>query len=290
MNNVLGDALKKALDNKKRDFSNFYWKGEKIKEGDRYIQNSERLIDMSPERLRECYEHCNKMLYNDNPKCYGRYNVLEEVTEQINKCNVELLLRYFENSYQRDESRTPTKRFKLMLDLRELIKNNPEIEDWSIVPITQVISELPSEFHSINMADVLDGCIDNLGAFLKQHLTLTFITRMGLWFTKSEESELKGTTNSNAERLRIAKEKLHLPNKLVLKYSEKGLSYHEMRAILMLPRKQKYSDMTTEQLVALRNKILLRFQRQVDGHIFSWKRLMRQIELVAREKEIDLND
>jgi hypothetical protein len=63
-----------------------------------------------------------------------------------------------------------------------------------------------------------------------------------------------------------------------------------MRAILILPKKQKYSDMTTEQLVTLRNKVLLRFQREVDGHIYSWRKLQKQIELVARNRGIGLND
>lgn len=290
MNTVLGDALQKALDSKKNDYSNFVWKGKKKKEGDKYVQKSEKIAEMSPERLKECWEHCEKMLVNDDPKHLGRYNVLKEVTDQINKCNTELLLRYMENSYQRDENRGAIKRFSLMLSLRTLMGNNPEITDWKIVPITQISNDLPEEFHLINIAEVLDGCIDNLGAFNKQHLTMTFITKMGLWFTKSEENELKGANNSNTERLRIAKERLHLPAKLVLRFSEKGLSYHEMRAMLTLPKKQKYSDMTTEQLITLRNKVLLRLSREIDGHIFSWNRLKRQIELVAKSKGINFND
>lgn len=290
MNNVLGDALKKAIDAKKNDYSNFVWKGEKRKEGDKYVQTSEKIAEMTPERLKECWKHCEKMLRNEDPRHLGRYNVLEEVTDQINKCNVELLLRYMENSYQRDETRGAIKRFSLMISLRTLMDNNPEISDWNRVPMTQVSSELPIEFHTISVADVLDGCTDSLGAFDKQHLTMTFITKMGLWFTKSEEGELKGTSNSNTERLRIAKERLHLPAKLVLRFSEKGLSYHEMRAMLTLPKKQKYSDMTTDQLVTLRNKVLLRLSREVDGHIFNWNRLQRQIELVAKSKGINLND
>ena len=290
MNNnyILGDALKKAYENKSSDFSSFVWKGEKTKEGDKYVQKSEQIKDMSPERLKECYEHCQKMLYNTDPKHLGRYNVLEEVNEQINRCNVELLLRYFENSYLRNEHRGDVKRQALWINLRQLLANNPEIEDWSQVPITQITSDLPSEFHTINIADVLDGCIDYLGSFNKEHITMTFITQMGLWFTKAEENELKGA--SNTERLKLAKERLHLPEKLNLRFSEKGLSYHEMRAMLILPKKQKYSDMTTEQLVTLKNKILLRFQRKIDGHIFSWKRLQKQIEQVAKSKGINLND
>lgn len=290
MNTALGDALQKAFDNKKNDYSNFVWKGEKRKDGDKYVQESEKLVDMSPERLKECWKHCEKMLHNDDPKHLGRYNVLEEVTSQINKCNTELLLRYFENTYQRRENTVATKRFSLMVSLRQLMSNNSEISDWSIVPISHISDNLPDEFKDISITDVLDGCTDNLGAMSKQHLTMTFITKMGLWFTKAEELELKGENNSNAERLKIAKERLHLPSKLVLRFSEKGLSYHEMRAMLTLPKKQKYSDMTTEQLVTLRNKVLLRLSREVDGHIYSWKRLRKQIELVAKSKGIKLND
>ena len=289
MNNTLGDALKKALDAKKNDYSSFVWKGEKRKEGDKYVQDSKRLIDMSPGELIKCYNHCERMLYSDNPKHLGRYNVLEEVNDQINKCNVELLLRYFENSYKKNDNRSPTPRTTLNLNLRKLKSNNPEIEDWSKISVTQITEDLPVEFHQINIEDLLDGCIGYLGAFDKQHLTMTFITKMGLWFTKAEENELKGEKNSNVERLKIAKERLHLPEKLILRFSEKGLSYKEMRAILTLPKKQRYSDMTTDQLLTLRDKVLLRFQKEVDNHIYSWKKLEKQILLVAREKGIDLN-
>lgn len=296
MNNVLGDALQKALDAKKHDYSNFIWKGEKIKTGDKYEQKSIRLVDMTDDELKKCYNHCKKMLNNDNPKHLGRYNVLEEVNEQINKCNIELFLRYCENTYLKNE-RNALPRRDLYYSLRQFMENvnksmieagRDEIEDWSTVPMSQASSNLPEEFENINISDVIDGCIDCLGAFDKKHLTLTFITKMGLWFTKGEEGELKAS--SNFERLKLAKEKLHLPDKLILKFSEKGLSYHEMRAVLNIQKKQKYSDMTNEQLVTLRNKILLRFQREVDNHIYSWKRLQKQIELVARSRELNLNE
>lgn len=298
MNTSVGDALQKAFEAKKNDFSNFVWKGEKVKLGDKYVQKSEKIADMSPERLKECWMHCEKMLRNSDPKHLGRYNVLEEVTSQINKCNTELFLRYLENSYKKREHYIPTPRYKMMLAVKEFIRNSEkEAEEqgielnWNKISATQLSGEeLASEFQDISIADVLEGCIDQLGVFNKQHLTMTFITKMGLWFTKAEENELKGSNNSNLERLKVAKERLHLPTKLVLRLSEKGLSYHEMRAMLTLPKKQKYSDMTTEQLVTLRNKVLLRLSKEIDGHIFSWKRLQKQIELVARSKGIDLND
>lgn len=295
-NNVLGDALQKAFDAKRNDYSSFVWKGEKKKVGDKYVQNSEKISEMTPERLKECWKHCEKMLKSDDPKHLGRYNVLDEINDNINRCNVELFLRYLENSYMKREHYIPTPRFKLMIAVKEFILNSErEAEskgmtlDWKKISINYLNGEeFPPEFQSINIADVLDGCIDKLGAFNKQHLTMTFITKMGLWFNKAEENEFKGISNS--DRLKIVKDKLHLPTKLILKFNEKGLSYHEMRAMLTLPKKQKYSDMTTEQLLTLRNKVLLRLSREIDGHIFSWRRLQKQIELVAKSKGIDLND
>lgn len=297
MNNVLGDALSKALDAKKNDYSSFIWKGEKKKDGEKFTQDSVRLIDMSPEELKKCYNHCQKMLYNDNPKHLGRFNVLEEVNEEINKCNVELFLRYCENSYKAD-SRKRVERRSLWLSLRQFMENSnkalveagkPEVEDWYKIAIGNAMSNLPEEFEDISIGSVLDGCIDYLGIFSKQHLTMTFITKMGLWFSKTEEKEFKGEGVSIVDKLRTVKERLHLPAKLILRLSEKGLSYREMRAMLTLPKKQKYSDMTTEQLTTLRNKVLLRLQKEVDGHIFSWNRLKKQIELVAKSKKINLN-
>ena len=295
-NNVLGDALQKAFDAKKNDYSSFVWKGEKKKVGDKYVQNTEKIAEMTPERLKECWKHCEKMLRSDDPRHLGRYNVLDEINDNINRCNVELFLRYLENSYMKREHYIPTPRFKLMIAVKEFILNSErEAEskgmtlDWKKISINYLNGEeFPPEFQSINIADVLDGCIDKLGAFNKQHLTMTFITKMGLWFNKAEENEFKGISNS--DRLKIVKDKLHLPTKLILKFNEKGLSYHEMRAMLTLPKKQKYSDMTTEQLLTLRNKVLLRLSREIDGHIFSWRRLQKQIELVSKSKGIDLND
>lgn len=298
---TLGDALQKALNEKasnaKNDYSNFVWKGQKKKEGDKFVQDSEKFIDMTPERLKECYKHCEKMLYSEDPRNLGRYNVLDEVVDQINKCNVELFLRYCENSYLRRENFAATPRFKMMLSLRQFIRNSEaEAEekgitlDWKNISLTHTTNELPAEFSDISVADALEGCIDNLGSMDKKHLTMTFIAKMGLWFTKAEENELRGAGNSNADRLKVAKDRLHLPSKLVLRFSEKGLSFHEMRAILILPKKQKYTDMTTEQLLTLRNKVLPRLLKEIDSHIFSWKRLMRQIEIIARAKNIDLND
>ena len=39
MNTVLGHALQEAMNAKKNDLSSFVWKGEKKKEGDKFVQD-----------------------------------------------------------------------------------------------------------------------------------------------------------------------------------------------------------------------------------------------------------
>lgn len=288
MATVMEEAFNKANTNKKVDYSAFIWKNAKQQEGDKYVQETVRLIDMSPAKLQECYSHCQKMLHNEDPKHLGRYNVLDEIDSQILKCNIELLLRYYENTYQHEEGRNVIKRYNLMLDLRQLMKNNSSIKNWAEIPITRLTSGTPEEFSNITVENIFEGCTDDLGAFNKSHLTMTFLTKMGIWFTKAEQIEFNGETSSNEEKLRIARERLHLSSKLPLKLNEKGLSFYEMRAMLTLPKKQKYSDMTTDQLLTLRNKVLLRLSKEVDSHIYSWEKLKKQIELVAKSKNIEL--
>lgn len=295
MNTILGDALSKALDDKKNDYSKFVWKGPKVKdENNKISQEIVKLVDASPAQLIKFYQHCNKMLFNDDPKNPGRYNVFEQVKNEMNNCNIELLVRYFENNYLAG-TRPAIKRHAIAPMLFSLKHNNGEIEDWDSVKMKQISAlesyvpeGIPDEFANISINELMAGCTNSLGAFDKSHLTMTFIVKMGLWIVKSEENELNGKTNSNIERLKIAKERLHIPEKLNLRFSDKGLSFHEMRAILTLPRKQRYSDMTTEQLITLRNKVLVRYLKEVDNHIYSWKQLKNQIELVAKSKNIKL--
>ena len=52
---------------------------------------------------------------------------------------------------------------------------------------------------------------------------------------------------------------------------------------------KKYSDLTTDQLTVLRNKVLFRLEDEVQFHIEQWQERMRQIELVANERGITLD-
>ena len=51
---------------------------------------------------------------------------------------------------------------------------------------------------------------------------------------------------------------------------------------------KKYSALTTDQLVTLRNKVLFKLENEVKFHISQWEERIRQIELVAQTRGISL--
>ena len=55
-------------------------------------------------------------------------------------------------------------------------------------------------------------------------------------------------------------------------------------------RSKKYSDLTTDQLLTLRNKVLFRFEDEIDYHISQWEERIRQLKIVAAEKKINLEE
>ena len=55
-------------------------------------------------------------------------------------------------------------------------------------------------------------------------------------------------------------------------------------------RAKKYSELTTDQLVTLRNKVLFRLEQEVNYHITSWEERIRQIKMVAESKGITLHE
>ena len=51
---------------------------------------------------------------------------------------------------------------------------------------------------------------------------------------------------------------------------------------------KKYSALTTDQLITLRNKVLFKLENEVKFHIEQWEERIRQIELVAQSRGITL--
>lgn len=289
---VLADKLTEALEAKKNDVNSFIWKYGKVRSGKSVTQEQIKLMDASEEELNRFNLHCYTMLYNKDKKHPGRYTLLDLIREQRSCCNVELFLRYMAAG---DEltGRKPYPRFSYFQALKTFLKNNEEYlpkDKWNTTPIT-VITDVPAEFSEITIQQVYQGCLDSLGIFDKKHLTLSFIAKIGLWFSDKEMKDLEERDENGKliNRLSVVKLRHNLKDDIHLHISQNGLSYKEFRAMLNLQSK-KYSELTTDQLTILRDKMLFRLEEEVNRHIDQWEDKIAQIEKVAEARNIVLRE
>ena len=295
MPTLLGEKLTTALEAKSNDIANFVWKGPKEEIDGNRIQKVIKLVDATPEQLNNFHNHCYSMLYSEDKINPGRFILKDIIKDQINRCNTELYLRWLENKYLYSESRKIYPRYLVFKDLKDFLDKNTEAlphDKYKETKISFIMKDIPEEFRDVTIENVLDGCLDTLGIFDRRHLSLNFITKLGVWFTPSEIKDLTvkdEATGKNKDRLVVIKERLRLNPTTKIKVNNKGLSYTELRAMLTLKSK-KYSDLTTDQLLALRNKVLFRFNDEIDYHIGQWKERDRQIRLVADSKGIPLTE
>ena len=113
---------------------------------------------------------------------------------------------------------------------------------------------------------------------------------MGVYLTPAEMKEFdeKDKDGNTRSKLEVIKEHLNIKPTVRLTVKPTGLNFSELRAMVNLKPK-KYSDLTTDQLTVLRNKVLFRLEDEVQFHIEQWQERMRQIELVANERGITLD-
>lgn len=292
---VLGDKLQSAIEEKKKreelaknDINNFVWRGPKKEVAGVKVQNETRLVDATPEQLKEWYQHCLSMLFSEDKQDPGRYTLKKIVNDQINKCTAELFLRWLENTYQHDSSRTVYPRNLLFKDLKnalDLNKDNYPASTWKTTPIGVFIGGAPAEFRDVTIDNVLDGCLDKLGIFDRRHLSLNFLIKLGVEFTPQEMKDLsehEEDTKKLRDRFEVVKERLGLKASTKIHRNPTGLSYTELRAMLNL-RPKKYVNLTTDQLIALKNKVLYRFVQEIDYQISQWEERINQLQRVAKE-------
>ena len=284
---IIRERLEEAIASKKADIKSFVWKGEKKEVNGVLTQEEIRLIDADEYQLKRFYNHCMSMLYNEDKQNPGRYLLLNIIKDQIERCNCELFLRWLEQ-----EKGKP--RFTFLSDIRTILDNNKDsIPDTKSVPISAIVGGCPDEFKDIPISLVIEDCIDRLGYFNKQHITLSFIVKQGLWFT---QQELKDLTERNEDgtikdRIEVVKERLGLklkPN-INLYITPKGLTFGQLKAMLLL-RSKKYSELTTDQLKTLRNVILFALSDEVRFHINQWESRITQLKEVAKFKGITLEN
>lgn len=278
---MLKEKLEEALTNKKNDISSYVWKGKKVKVGDRFEQNEIKLVDASAKQLKEFHNYCELMLNNSSKEEPGRYHVLKMVQEQRERCNVELFLRSLETA----EEKIP--RFVLNEQIQNLL-TDMGVTAKEVV-LQDVASSCPIEYKNLPIPLVIDGCLDKLGVFNRKHLTLAFILKQGVWLTPQEITDLteRDGEGNIKNRLDVIRERLNIDKNIMFRINSKGLSYNNLRAMLQLKNK-KYSEMTTDQLKVLRNRILFNLENEVKYHIRQWETRMNQIEEVAKERGIKI--
>ncbi len=280
---VLGDKLKVALDDKANDVNNYVWKGPKVNG----VQEEIKLVDADYDQLRHFYVHCEQMLYNSDIKNPGRIVLIDIVSDQIQRCRAELLVRWLRAEKQYTNTRC-------LEDLRNTIKNNKEIltnEAIKVYPIGNILNGIPVEFNDVPVSLVMDACLDSLGILNNEHLTLNFIVKMGLWFTQQEmQKDLyrkDPETGKAINRLAVVSKELRLNPSISLKICDTGLSYAEFRSMCRL-RRDKYANLTSDQLRLLSDKVLYRFQDQCEAQAKQWMNKMEEIKKVAELKGWDV--
>lgn len=285
----LGEKLTEAINAKNNDVNTFVWKFARDKKTG--VQNEIKLMDATPEQLQEFYDHCDSMLYNTHKVNPGRYTLLDIIKEQRYKCNVELFLRKLESGAICADGK-PYPRYLYLQDLREFMNNHKDLfptNELKNISISSITGDLPREFERISIESVIDGCLDSLGSFDNKHITTNFILGMGVYLTPAEmrEFEEKDENGKVRSRLSVVKERLRIKDSVRLNVKSTGLSFAELRAMIKL-RPEKYSKLTTDQLTALRNKILFKLENEVKYHTQLWEEKMRQLELVAKVRGITL--
>lgn len=281
---ILKDKLNEALLNKKNDINSFVWKGKKVKTSEGFVQEEIKLIDASIEQLKEWYKYCEQMLYNNSREFPGRYLVLNTINDQRKRCNAELCLRQLEYD---EDCKMP--RYKLNLQIQNLLSSEENKGICAKDLTLGDVSNINSEYSDIPLNLIIEGCIDKLGVFDRRSLKLSFILKQGLWLTQQEINDLtEYDDNGNIrDRIEVVRDRLNINKNIEFKVNAKGLSYSQLRAMLQLKNK-KYSEMTTEQLKTLRNRILFNLENEVNHHISQWENRKEQLELVAKQRGVSL--
>ena len=279
---MLNETLTEAIEKKESDFKSFIWKGNKtLDKNGKYQQSEKKMLDMSENELKSCYNHCKTMLFNRDSQNPGRYLVLEIISDQKDRCGAELFLRFLEQNKNMS-------RFSLLGTINEVLNKNKEVFKLKKPILEDIFSSIPEEYEKLPLSLIVDGCLDKLGAFNKKHITRTFVLKHGIWLTPTEVKDLTESETETTDRLSLIRERLSLKDVEKLYINSKGINFTQMRAMLNLKPNKKYMDLTTVQLETLRYKMLFNLEETVKSHINSWEKRMEEIEQISNFKNFKL--
>ena len=262
------EQLKEAL------LKTYTWKGPKQKVNGETTQTITKLVDASQEELQQFFQYCNLMLHNTSKNKPGRYSVLCIIIDQINRCNAELLIRWFRNE--------KIDQVSLLTAIKEFIANNKEILGPKEKLIANdIANNIPKVFSNVPVNLLEDACLDILGKFNKKHITLSFIAKQGIALSLKEQNDFsKNTTISCSEQI---KQECSLPTNIELCFKQKGFTYSEFKTLINI-KNDKYSSMSSDQLKLLSNKLLPSLEKEINKHITFWESQKDKILQVANSK------
>lgn len=285
-NTEFAEKLQTAIQDGNFYAKSYVWKGRKVKDDNgNFVQEVVNLMDAEEQQLKGFYAHCISMLYNQDKKNPGRRPLLDIIQSQRDRCGVELFLRESEGE--------GTSRYTIIESVKQAIRISGITQDEAKSLMLNEFIVVSSQYGNLPIKLVQEGCLQRLGKFDKSHITLTFILKQGLRITEEEEQELTeyvldGRGNSvKRNYVEVVRERLNIADHMKVKLDSKGLTYTQLRAMLNLKSKY-YNELTTEQLRALRYRILFSLEDDIMFHIQQWEERMNQIKEVATLREITL--
>ena len=271
----LADKLAQAIENRNNNINNWVWIN---KHGE-----SVRLLDMSFDELQKAYDHTMDMLYRKTNYKFGKLEVRKNIQKIYRSCNSELLRRYLLHDLN-------IQLFKTNKDILDFINEFKEVNGVTNKDsITVMFSNLPKEFETLTIDDLLCASLDMCEPINKKLISDEFIMSLGIWLTEDEKKDLTEFTPDGKLRpwIQVMKERLFIDGGY-FKVVPTGLNYSELKALLNLSQRTKVSNVATNTLLLLRDKILLLLDNDLEYHIKKWTTLKNQIENVATYKTWEL--
>lgn len=267
----LGDKLSQAIEKRNSDINSWVWVNKNKEEV--------RFIDMSVDELQHVYNHALDMLYRNTNYKFGKYEIRKNIKKIFTSCNAELLHRYIQHELNTELFRTN----KDILDFINQFKETNKITNEDL--ITVMFSNLPTEFETLTIGDLVKACLDALEPVNRRLISDEFIMSLGVWFTDQDKKDLTEYDARGKLRpwIQVMKERLFIDNAF-FRVTPSGLGYNELRNLINLESHAKVSGIPSSTLRLLRDKVLLILDNDLEYHIKKWTDIQNKIETVAQYK------
>lgn len=267
----LGDKLAIAFENKENDINSWTWLNNDGK--------STRLLDLDAGELQSVYNHTLDMLYHKSNYKYGKYEVRKNIQNMYTSCNAELFRRYISHETTLDI-------FKTNKDILDYINSwKEQTGSTNEASITEAFSNIPKEFETLTIDDLLRACLDSLYPISRKIISNQFIMSLGIWFTNEDKKDLTEFDENGNLRpwIKVMKERLFIDGGF-FRVTPSGLSYNELRCLLNIQDNTRVSTLPTATLKLLQDRILLVLDNNLEYHIKKWNTIKSRIEKVAEYK------